>query len=49
MRGVDVLPFRLELRENLALGVISDVADFGEAPYVEFLCPELRHNAVCLW
>lgn len=38
------IPLRLVLGEDLALRVVANVADDGEAPDVELLCAELGHG-----
>ena len=42
-RGVDGVPFRLVLLEDLALGVVADDLDVDEAAQVELFGAELCH------
>lgn len=44
-----VLPFGLMLLEDLALGVVANDFDVGEAAQVQALCTELSHCAFKAW
>ena len=44
-----VLPFGLMLLEDLALGVVANDFDVGEAAQIQALCTELSHCTFKAW